>query len=257
VTVVYLGWPLGSVEGIFRDYEPSRPLDLLVSFAYMKEWQRAVDAGIWPAAHIGQTMLDSGAYTAATTGRTIDRSALIAEQRSGRWTETVALDAIGDHKASESNWRWSVSQGSDAFPTFHMGEPFEVLDRYVAESWKVGLGGVVGTAKGPLRSWLDKVFKRCWPARYHLFGCIDSLILNRYPFHSADSAIWFLQTIRYAHWAMPKGGSYIVKNRPTDERMPQCRYRIEELMDRSARLRVRWRRPLLECESKCPPRPES
>lgn len=256
MTTVYLGWPSGEyAERVFDGYDPRYPLNLLVSFAYLPEWRKDVAAGQWPSDKVSATMLDSGAFTAHSTGKSIDRDALLAEQRSGRWTESVALDAIGDPEASERNWRASVEAGSDAFPTFHYGEPWDLLDRYRRESWKVGLGGVVGRPKGQQMKWYDEVFRRSWPARYHLFGSVDERLLSRYPFHSCDSAVWYLELIRYAGWCLPSGRHLTYKGPKTEQRIPFARYYAEKYLERGARMAARWRRVLREVEAKAPPRP--
>jgi hypothetical protein len=255
VTLVYLGWPGSYGDAIFRDYEPKHPLHLLVSFAYIDEWRKELAAGVWPEEYVDQTMLDSGAFTAYTTGRTIDREALMQEQRSSRWSECVALDAIGDPAQGEENWRASLDRGIDAFPTFHHGEPWEVLERYVRQSWKVGIGGVVGKPKTQLIDFYNEVFKRAWPARLHMFGSIDERVMRRYPWHSCDSAVWYLLSVRYAGWSLPSGKHLTYKGPDVATRIPQARYKIDVYTERGRRMAARWRKALAEVERKAPPRP--
>jgi len=255
VTTVYLGWPLGYAAPIWKDYEPKHPLHILVSFAYLDVWDRDLEEGTVPVDHIQTTMLDSGAYTAHTTGKTIDPDALRREQQTGRWHESAALDAIGDVAKSEANWRASVAAGSDAWPTFHYGEPWDVLDRYAKESWKVGLGGIVGRPKADAIRWLDEVFRRAWPARFHLFGSIDERLLKRYPFHSCDSAVWFLLSIRYAGWSMPSGKHLTYKGPTVLERIPQARYKVDVYAERGARMTAHWRKVWRAVDTLRPPRP--
>ena len=255
MTDVYLGWPGSYARAIFDGFEPRYPINLLVSFAYIDEWRRDCEAGVWPSDRIASTMLDSGAFTAHTTGKAIDREALLAEQRSGRWTESVALDAIGDAAKSEANWRATVAAGSDAFPTFHYGEPWDVLERYVTESWKVGLGGIVGRPKAEQVRWYDEVFRRGWPARFHLFGSIDERLLRRYPFHSCDSAVWYLELVRYAGWALPDGRYLCLKGPAVAERIAGARYSADRYAERGQRMAARWRKALREVDRRRPARP--
>lgn len=217
---------------------------------------------VWGYPKRGPVMLDSGAYTAHNTGKAIDREALLREALSGRYAESVALDAIGDPAESRANWLWSKEQGGDCWPTFHMDEPWELLKEYCAGSWKVALGGMAATDRRSGRTrWINECFRRSWPHRFHAFGTFSIAILERFPFHSADSAIWNLIVQRYGVCALPGvgGRQYKAAGRKNsmdqDLRRASTRFRVERLLRLEARLRSRWRLALAEADRKAPPRP--
>lgn len=161
----------------------AHPINLLVALPYVRSIRRT-----WRPRRM---MLDSGAFTAWKSGLSIDLAELARESKKPRWTEAVALDDITSWQRSRSNAIAMRALGSPAFPVFHIGEPWELLDFYCGNWPKVGLGGMVGLVRRrELTKWLEGVFARAWPALFHAFGVTHADVLLHYPFDSADSSTW-------------------------------------------------------------------
>lgn len=171
-------------------------------FSYFKDWPRfnilvpyfwVKKQRITPEAH---WFIDSGAFSVYT--RVID-SIDIEEMSQDllKWGSQVyaGLDVIGDAEKSYQNCRFMKDQGLDPIPTFHYGEDFEWLKRYLEEGWKyIALGGIALKASRPrVNRWLDKCFfmtKDFWPIKIHGFAVMSESRLRRYPFYSTDSTRW-------------------------------------------------------------------
>ena len=88
--------------------------------------------------------------------------------------------------------------------TFHIGEPFEYLEKAV--NWKdkngnyikyMALGGMVGKNKDSRDAFLDKCFKIIKSSnnpniKTHAFGMTDFELLEKYPITSCDSTSWLM-----------------------------------------------------------------
>lgn len=137
--------------------------------------------------------LDSGAFSAFRSDAYIDLDGYIAFLRdaAGAYDAYAGLDVIGDPKATYQNQRRMESHGLTPVPTFHVGEKFKWLERYLSRNQYVALGGMVpysGTLT--LHYWLE----RCWEVieryddvRIHGFGLTDLTLARRYPWYSIDS----------------------------------------------------------------------
>jgi hypothetical protein len=166
----------------------ARPVNFLVSFAHLGAWDRKGSrADLLPAA---RRMLDSGAYTAWTQGKTVDLAALLREAAAPMWDEAVALDVIGDGRASRDNAFAMKAAGSKAFPVFHYGDDFGILAEYCAAFPKVGISCRFGEAEKDSVRWLDACFAKAYPHNFHSFGWVKADVLRRYPFASADASSW-------------------------------------------------------------------
>lgn len=175
------------------------PLNILISFAYLQNWRR------FTSKHYIKTnalKLDSGAYTAWSAGKSIDIHALIAETKKPEWTESVALDVIGDAQKSVDNAFYMKAHGSKAYPVFHYGDPFEHLAIYKENFPKVGLSCRFGEKEADSYRWLDKCFAKAWPYKFHSFGWTKEQALYRYPFHSADSSTWAVGPAGFGSWKL-------------------------------------------------------
>ena len=82
----------------------------------------------------------------------------------------------------------------DTIPTFHYGEDFDYLKRYLDECNYIALGGVVQLKQSKkLQIFFNKCFniiKDYFPVKIHGFGVGNSDILKQYPFYSVDSTTW-------------------------------------------------------------------
>jgi len=175
------------------DYGEPYPA-LLVSYAYIKPFFKIKDQ-----LYYRDWALDSGAYTAFTCGKTISLQGYIdfcKQQKSTdpSLSEIIALDVIGDWKASLRNYEEMWKQGIEAVPTYHMGEPTHVLKTLVANYPKVGISGytlIVSQAKK--RAYTDAIFSIAWPKKLHALGLCTEPIVKDYPWHSIDASSWCLK----------------------------------------------------------------
>jgi len=219
----------------------ARPLNVLLAFPYLRQYRQRL-ATHWTAK---RTMLDSGAFTAFQLGHTIDLAALCSESKRVAWTETVALDVIGDWRGSLRNYTQMVLSGSPAMPVFHIGDPWWLLDLYASSGRKIGLGGLVGRSLGEIIAFCDRVFARCWPWRFHAFGQAREELLLRFPFDSADSTSW-MRPATYAGGVTLRGPNKVARAYGCNGRTlgPTLRYSIERLLEFEQRLAVHWQREL-------------
>jgi len=177
------------------DWE-AKPLHILVSNAYLKGYRRLSKDYGKPLS----TMLDSGAFTAWKSGKQVDIDQLIAECKTGGWDECVALDVIGDSEGSIKNSHYMRDAGLKVIPVYHYGEPWEVLDEYCKFFGHVGLSCRFGEPVKKSIAWVEQCFARHWPHLFHSFGWVDSRILDRVPFDTADAATWQLAPTAFGNW---------------------------------------------------------
>lgn len=234
---VYLAWsPGGESRHTFTLLPPEIPeLNLLVSFVYLQEF-----SGRRYTNRFGKMMLDSGAFSAWKSGKVIDMAALVAETRNPRWDESVTLDVIGNGPASLDNALRMKAMGSPAYPVFHYGESWDILDRYREEFWKVGLSCRFGEPSSASYKWIAECFRRAWPYRFHSFGWVAPDLLKSYPFHSADTASWVLSPSTRGQWRA-FGGKMSVRGSKKN-----LRAEMEVYFRLQRELKSRWARTLAE-----------
>lgn len=207
MTTVYFAGPgTDQLEASRRwDWE-QRPLSVLVSFAYIKQWQTVEPYFRRPKS----MMLDSGAFTAYTIGQPIDHDALLAETAKSKWDEAVGLDVIGDWQGSKRNAEYALSRGvTKGMPVHHIGDPWDLLEWYCANFPKVGLSCRFGEPVATSLRYYEQCFARVWPHKYHSFGWVDEDALVRFPFHSADAATWGIAGPRFRNWKFKKHGKRV------------------------------------------------
>lgn len=168
---------------------------VLESFFYMDEKKlQLIRDNHW------HFLLDSGAYSAFSRGAQIDLQAYIdfIKKTPELWDLIAGLDVIGDADASWANFLTARDQGVMTMPTFHYGEPWEFLDKMVAEAPYIAIGGVAQLGSGSaLVEWLDAVWANhlCHPdgtakVKVHGFAVTGKLAMLRYPWESVDSTAW-------------------------------------------------------------------
>ena len=167
----------------------------------------------------GKLFIDSGAFTAWTRGKEIDVEEYInfINDRADYIYIYGQIDSIPGNRtgglitpqqvkeAAQKTWenylymRTKMKNPNGLLYTFHVGEPFEFLER--ALNWQddkgnkmvyIALGGMVGKPKTTRDSFLDKCFKIIKSSsnpnvKVHAFGMTDFDLLEKYPITSADS----------------------------------------------------------------------
>lgn len=149
---------------------------------------------------VRDVILDSGAYTNFKSGKQpitvekyIDACKDIMATES-QLSAVFALDVVGDWRATMRNTEAMWRAGIEAIPTFHAGEPEDILVGMGRDYPRIAVGGAAGRLYGKNRlKFLEQCFARVWPKRVHCFGVSDFRLLERLPFESADSASWELR----------------------------------------------------------------
>lgn len=225
------------------DWE-ARPLNVLVSFAYLKHWHKSM--GECPWMRVSRTMIDSGAFTAYTKGEVVDIDALTEEVntggkflRPGGWDEAVGLDVIGDWEGSRRNADYMREKGAvRAMPVFHIGDPMELLDYYCKHWPKVGLSCLFGEARKDSFRFYEQCFARAWPHRFHSFGWAAENVLMTFPFDSADSSTW-LASRRYMQFTWRGRGKTITHQYHLDGGRHTRVHGIVQALEHSYRMQQR------------------
>jgi hypothetical protein len=167
---------------------------VLESFAYAdRHISDSFEAfrGTWKGA-----MLDSGAFSVQNAGAAVDMGAYRAfiEEKGSFYDSIAGLDVISDWRKSVENWRAMEDLG--VFPTFHEGEPFELLLDYAREQgarggW-VGLGAQRPIVPARLATWLMacKDILGDMASSVHFHGFAMTMYSTVFPFSSTDSAAW-------------------------------------------------------------------
>ena len=153
-----------------------------------------------------RVFLDSGAFTAWSKGAEIDLDEYIdfCHEHTDILEMISVLDVIdfdNPQRAAKESFlnllRMEQRGLKDVLPTFHMGEPEEVIQHY-AENYKyISLGGMVGVSAKQLMVWLDRIWS-CYltdstghpKLKVHGFGITSLPAMTRYPWTSVDSSTW-------------------------------------------------------------------
>ena len=225
----------------FDDWDwVARPLNILVTFPFVKLWRRACQ----PHWATKATMLDSGAYSAWKSGEVIDFDKLCTEARDGGWNEAVGLDVIGDPVASAKNCQLMKARGLSVMPVFHFGDPWHLLAEYCSEYQRVGLSCRFGEPHAQSMRWLEQCFARAYPARFHSFGWVKREMLLTVPFATADTASWH-SGVRFGHSKFMRGLKIPRKSQaPDPTRAYDLRYDVMNYLRLEEEVQDKWRKEL-------------
>lgn len=221
---------------------------LLVSFFYLEPFERIRNQ--WA---FRDWALDSGAFSAKNSGVEIDLTAYIEKAKHLLATdpllvEVFGLDVIGDWRASKANTDRMWAAGIEAIPTFHIGEPWDVLKGLAADYPKIALGGVAMKRGNEKNSWLQECFARVWPKKIHGFGCTGEKIIMALPFHSVDATNWELGPCGFGNWK--SFGRMSVRGSTQN-----LRAEVEYYLKLERQARSRWKKEMTLLESLPEPKP--
>jgi hypothetical protein len=166
----------------------------LASFHYHRDTDLAALVGSYGGQC--EVFVDSGAFSAHTLGSTVKLADYAAWLRDwqGLITTAATLDVIGDPVTTQRNTRTLEAQGLRVLPVFHVGSPWEDLEKLCAEYGYVALGGMVSHVKNPepVMRWLVKCFRiaREHGTVFHGFGQVRFKTISALPFYSVDSSGW-------------------------------------------------------------------
>lgn len=233
MTTIYFAGPgTSQLEAARRwDWE-QRPLSILVSFAYLRQWQTVAPYFRAPKSK----MLDSGAFTAYTRGQVINHDELLTETAKSTWDEAVGLDVIGDWQGSKRNAEYAIARGVvKGMPVFHIGDPWDLLAWYCERFPKVGLSCRFGESVATSLRFYEQCFARAWPHRFHSFGWVDESALVRFPFHSADAATWGVAGPAFRNWKFKVRGKRVQKHTQGVENGMEAMWTLEQSLVRKWR----------------------
>jgi hypothetical protein len=149
---------------------------------------------------------DSGAHSARTLGIHIgvEDYAEWVKRWAPYFTVYANLDIIGAPQGTRDNQTYLEEvHGLSPMPVFHTGEPFDVLERYLADGYTyIALGKLLGNPPNVLRPWLTKCFQLAdGRAVFHGFGMTTWSLLKAFPFYTVDSSSWG-SAVRYGRLAL-------------------------------------------------------
>lgn len=255
VRLAYSGPPyalrtgLGPRPGVKPENLPS----VLVSFVYLKQWlknRHDYDVRDW--------VMDSGAFSAFKSGKHIDLQEFVdvvleLQAVDPTLVEVFGLDVIDSWEDGLRNVEEMWRQGVEAIPTYHKGEPEDVLS-YLGETYpKIavsGTGGVPMHRNEKIR-FFSQCISRVWPCKVHGFAVVDAACLRAVPFHSVDSSSWESGPTKWGTWRTMK---------PTAEGRISVRGSKHNLRDEvdwylseEQQARVRWGKQFAQLDAVRPP----
>jgi hypothetical protein len=131
--------------------------------------------------------------------------------------EIIALDVIGNAEKTWENYAIIKAELPHAVPTFHVGSDLAYLKRYLNYTDRIALGGMVRYATRPdelarLLNPIFALFSAETLPRLHAFGLFNKVILERFPFSSADASSW-ISGSRYNRIEDPLNNKSYVRRR--------------------------------------------
>jgi hypothetical protein len=238
VTTIYLAIEPGArnlrvFDGIADADMPS----VLVSFPYAGPFLRERERY-----RVRSWVMDSGAYTAWQTGRTVDLSAYIdCCQRVASdpvLDFVVALDVIGSWRDGLRNVERMWQAGVPAVPTYHIGEPEDLLIGLARDYPRVCVGGVALLHGPARRRFAEQVFARVWPKRIHGLAIGNEADVMAAPWSSVDASSWSAGPRRFGKWRA-FGDRHLAIRTAHD-----LRAEVRWYLGLEQRARWRWRREM-------------
>jgi len=240
VRLAVCGPPEALAYGLRKPDRAGDPLPaLLVSYVYLKQFDNSRHRY-----YFRDWVMDSGAFSAHNSGRIIDLAAYteLAKDRVANdplLTEVYSLDVINDWRASEKNTEYMHAHGVPAIPTYHQGEPWDLLINMVKEYPKVGIGGMVGLGGKIKKDWIGQCFARVWaavgPKKLHGLGVGGEELIMAFPFHSMDATNWEMGPTCFGRWASYGGASLRIRGGAHN-----LRTEVEHFLRMEDRARQRW-----------------
>lgn len=145
--------------------------------------------------------LDSGAYTAWTQGKKIDLDRYIRfiKAHEQDFSLYAVLDVIGSAEGTLRNQEYMEAAGLRPIPTFHFGEDFSYLRRYVDGYDYIAIGGLAAMGMcSDMISFLNQAFDIICDSdgvpkvKVHGFAVTSIRAMIRWPWYSVDSSSWLM-----------------------------------------------------------------
>jgi hypothetical protein len=169
--------------------------------------------------------VDSGAYSAFTQKKVVnlDEYCAFLTKNEKYITHSVCLDVIdpeGPEIAAAKGWRnfeYMRDKGIVSMPVFHAREHYRWLDKMLDAVGYIGLSGTSLVSPSEHMAWYRLVWEyatdtKGFPiAKFHAFGDTSPYSLLTFPWYSADSATWMIQSARAARVKL-QGKSYQLRS---------------------------------------------
>jgi hypothetical protein len=145
-----------------------------------------------------QIMLDSGAFSVMMSVKgsiqPLDLNDYInfIKKYKSEFFMYASLDVVGDPDQTFHNYVAMKEAGLDPMPVYHLGDPYEVLERYLPyEPNVIGIGGVLIIKSRVIRKNLIEDLFEKYPYSYHGFGIVDQNLYTN-PWYSVDTSSCFV-----------------------------------------------------------------
>lgn len=215
-----------------------RPPALLLSYFYLPalfETASKLNHRSW--------CLDSGAFSAFTRGKPIKNADFIAFVRNevprckiGPPEMIFGLDVIGDWRASVKNCEEAWAADIQCVPTWHQGEPWDVLKGLAKDYPKIAIGGLVGSSPKGKYNLLARCYDLIWPCLAHGFGVTACKAIDEFPLDTVDSTTWS-NPLRFGYYPRAAGGSAKMR---TSYANASLRPEVEFYLRKERDLEKRW-----------------
>jgi hypothetical protein len=191
--IYFAGYGNGSLANDLHLKMGKTDLPILESYAYKNNVMEAFKL-------TSDVFLDSGAFTAMTQGKDINLDEYIAfiKEHADKVTVYAALDVIGDWRATLKNLDYMVKHDVVPLPTYHYGEPLEVLAQFLEFPY-IAIGGAAHLRnRGLIMRWLNYAWAHITdkdgnvPTKVHGFGITSFEVMMGYPWESVDSTSWLV-----------------------------------------------------------------
>lgn len=162
-------------------------LNLLVAFPYFTDKVRAIFEARNPESF--RLMLDSGAFSAWKSGGAIDIEDYMRVIKSlpAAWeVDAIQLDAMGQPKATKTNFLRMQAEGCKVMPVLTRGAPIEDRDWFYEHADYLCLGGIVKSPE--YLSYLRMLMETNEGRRVHWLGYTRMPDVKRYRPTSVDSS---------------------------------------------------------------------
>ena len=166
---------------------------ILISYAYARkpekqeDWLRIVNDDRV------DILLDSGAFSAKASGHDIqlDEYCQFLDQWKHRVFRYLALDVVGDPKATDENLRQMVKAGYNPAPVHVLGDEKAKMDELFELSDYVALAGLKRPGKGHCsKSYVKRKMEWADGRDVHWLGYVVEKMFATYKPYSTDSASW-------------------------------------------------------------------
>jgi len=215
---------------------------ILVSYAYARKHE---DNFIQMSSNPNVDLLiDSGAFTAKNAGEQIllDDYCKFLDRHKSRIFRYLALDVVGDPKATDANLNEMIKRGYKPVPVHVLGDDQRRMDQLFEMSDYVACAGLRRPNKGGApREYVQAKMQWANGRPVHWLGYVREPMIASFKPYSCDSASWksaglygrmdvylgFGNWVNYQYKDVPK----LLANKQAMRIVHQCGFNVEQLTD--------------------------